>query len=71
LIGSKFIKCYRKSCILYKFEEYKFLENKTAKDTIDLFTKYNVFSYIIKHYNVLHTMGGRAITDDIINLMER
>ena len=56
--------------LVYVIEEYKFLEKKTAKDTIKLFSKYNVFDYIMKHYNALHTMGGRAITDDIIGFME-
>jgi len=56
--------------LVYVIEEYKFLEKKTAKYTIELFSKYNVFDYIIKHYNALHTMGGRAITDDIIDFME-
>jgi len=56
--------------LIYVIEEYKFLENKTAKDTMELFTKYNVFHYIIKHYNALHTMGGRAIVDDIIEFMQ-
>jgi len=55
--------------LIYVIEEYKFLENKTAKDTVELFSKYNVFNYIIKHYNALHTMGGRAITDDITDFM--
>jgi len=55
--------------LIYVIEEYKFLENKSAKDTMELFSKYSVFDYIIKHYNALHTMGGRAITDDIIDFM--
>ena len=57
--------------LVYVIEEYKFLENKTAKDTMELFSKYNVFNYIIKHYNALHTMGGRAIADDINCLMKK
>jgi hypothetical protein len=56
--------------LIYVIEEYKFLENKTAKDTLELFSKYNVFNYVISHYNALHTMGGRAITDDIIDFMQ-
>ena len=56
--------------LVYVIEEYKFLENKTAKDTMELFSKYNVFNYIIKHYNALHTMGGRAIADDINCLLK-
>jgi len=55
--------------LVYVIEEYKYFENKTAKDTIELFSKYDVFNYILKHYDALHTMGGRAITDDINCLM--
>jgi dihydroorotate dehydrogenase len=55
--------------LVYVIEEYKFLEEKTAKDTMELFTKYNVFDYITKNYSALHTMGGRAIADDINLLM--
>jgi hypothetical protein len=51
--------------LVYVIEEYKFLENKTAKDTIELFTQYNIFDYITQNYPALHTMGGRAIADDI------
>jgi hypothetical protein len=51
--------------LIYVIEEYKYLEEKTAKETMELFTKYNIFNYIIKNYNALHTMGGRAIADEI------
>jgi hypothetical protein len=57
--------------LIYVIEEYKFLENKSAKDTMELFSKYNVFNYIMKHYDALHTMGGRAIADDINYLLEK
>jgi hypothetical protein len=57
--------------LIYVIEEYKFLESKTAKDAIELFSKFNIFNYIIKHYNALHTMGGRAIADDIIDFMQK
>ncbi|MCL2411715.1 MAG: DUF3791 domain-containing protein [Treponema sp.] len=51
--------------LIYVIEEYKFLENKTAAEVMDLFSKHNVFEYITKHYDALHIMGGRAIADDI------
>ena len=57
--------------LIYVIEEYKYLENKTAKETIELFTANNVFDYIIRHYDALHTMGGRAITDDINSLIKK
>jgi hypothetical protein len=46
--------------LAYVIEEYKFLENKTAKETMELFTKNNVFDFITHNYAALHTMGGRA-----------
>ena len=51
--------------LVYVIEEYKYLEKKCAKDTMELFIKYNVFDYITNHYDALHTMGGRAMVDDI------
>jgi len=51
--------------LVYVIEEYKYLEKKTAKEIIELFLVYNIFDYILKHYVVLHTMGGRAIVDEI------
>jgi hypothetical protein len=56
--------------LVYVIEEYKFLENKKAKDIMELFTEYNVFNYITQNYPALHTMGGRAIADDINLLIE-
>jgi hypothetical protein len=56
--------------LVYVIEEYKFLEHKTAKEVMVLFTEYNVFNYITQNYPALHTMGGRAIVDDINSLME-
>jgi hypothetical protein len=57
--------------LIYVIEEYKFLENKSTKDTMELFIKYNLFDYITQNYSALHTMGGRAIADDINLFMEK
>ena len=46
-------------------EEYKFLEKITSEKLILLFTEYKIFEYVLKHYDSLHTLGGRAIVDDI------
>lgn len=56
--------------LVYVIEEYKFLEQKTSKEVMELFSKYNVFNYILQHYQALHTMGGRAIADDINLLIQ-
>jgi hypothetical protein len=57
--------------LIYAIEEYKYIENKTAKEVIEMFSKHNVFEYILKHYAVLHTMGGRAIADEINLFVKR
>ena len=57
--------------LVYVIEEYKFLENKTSREVIELFSKYNVFNYILEYYEALHTMGGRAICDDLNLLINR
>ncbi|MDR2965776.1 MAG: DUF3791 domain-containing protein [Treponema sp.] len=57
--------------LIYVIEEYKYLENINADALMQLFTKYNIFDYIIKHYDALHTLGGRAIADDINLFVER
>jgi hypothetical protein len=57
--------------LVYVIEEYKFLEQKTPREVVELFSKYNVFDYILQHYEALHTMGGRAIADDVNLFIER
>ena len=56
--------------LVFVIEEYKYLESQTANEIIELFSKYNVFNYISRNYEALHTMGGRAIADDIKCFME-
>jgi len=57
--------------LVYVIEEYKFLEHKTPKEVLELFSKHNVFNYVLQHYDALHTMGGRAIVDDINLLVKK
>ena len=45
--------------------------NKNKTETIETFNKYNMFDYIINNYDALHTMGGRAIIDDIKGLINK
>ena len=57
--------------LVYVIEEYKYLEDKTAKETMELFFQHDVFNYITKHYDALHTLGGRAVVDDVNLLINR
>ena len=55
--------------LIYVMEEYKFIHNMTGKKVVELFAKYNIFDYIIRHYEALHTTGGLYIVDDIDSLI--
>jgi hypothetical protein len=55
--------------ITYCIEEYKENERLTGKEVIDLFTRYDIISYIKQTYDALHVMGGLAITNDIKSLI--
>ena len=47
------------------FEAYKADKKMTGRQTMELFKKYDVLSYLEKCYNVLHTTGREYIIEDI------
>lgn len=47
------------------FEAYKSEKNLSGKETMTLFRKYGVLSYLNACYDVLHTTGRDYIIDDI------
>ena len=51
--------------LIYCIEEYKYYKHLNGKQVIDLFQKYAVEEYIIRHYDALHTTGGKYIVGDI------
>jgi hypothetical protein len=55
--------------IAYCIEEYKENESLTGREVIDLFTSYDIISYIKSAYDALHVMGGPAIIGDIKSLI--
>jgi hypothetical protein len=55
--------------IAHCIEEYKENENLTGREVIELFSRYDIISYIKSAYEALHVMGGVAITNDIKTLI--
>ncbi len=47
------------------FEAYKADKKMTGRQTMELFKKYDVLSYLEKCYNVLHATGREYIIEDI------
>lgn len=50
---------------VFCFEAYKAHYKLKGWETMDLFKKYNVFTYLTSCYDVLHTTGREYIIEDI------
>ena len=48
-------------------EEYQFVTDMgcSGQKVIDFFNRYGVIEYLLEHYEVLHSMGARAILEEI------
>jgi hypothetical protein len=46
-------------------ERYIFYKNLSGKETAIKFKQYDLYSYIIRYFESLHTMGEQAIIQDI------
>lgn len=51
--------------LVYCIEIYKSAKNLSGKETIQLFTKYNVIEYVKNYFEALHTTGEKYIVNDI------
>lgn len=50
---------------VFCIENYKVHRSLTGQQTVELFCKYDVFDYIHKFYDVLHTTGYQYINHDL------
>lgn len=46
-------------------EQYKVKQGLSGEDTMDLFEKYNVLSYLSDNFEVLHTQGRQWLMEEI------
>ena len=51
--------------IAFCVEEYKTQLGTDGRKVIDLFEKYGVTDYLVRHYDILHSTGRNAILADI------
>lgn len=56
--------------ILYCLESYRSKTNKSGKEALIDFENYEVFNFLEKSFEVLHTQSMDYIIDDIISYME-
>ncbi len=50
---------------VFCLESYKQVHHMTGKDTLEVFDENEVFDYIRKSYDILHTTGEAYIVKDI------
>ncbi len=48
-------------------ERYRYAKNLTGAEISELFDKYDIYDYIIRFFESLHTMGENLIVQDIDN----
>lgn len=57
--------------VVFCLEAYKRHENLSGAEAADLFTRYGVPEYLQSGYDVLHTLGERALVADIRDYLQR
>lgn len=53
------------SFLIYCMERYRHFKSLSGEAVAKLFKQYDVYSYIKKYFESLHTMGDRYIIEDI------
>jgi hypothetical protein len=46
-------------------ERYRFYKKLSGRDTARTFEQYNLYDYVTRYFESLHTMGDQAIMKDI------
>jgi hypothetical protein len=50
---------------VFCLESYKSVHNVSGSEALDIFNRYNVFTYLERFYDMLHTTGRLYIVNDI------
>ena len=58
------------SFVSFCIEEYKTQHNMDGASVAALFEKCGVIDFLMKHFDVLHTLGKEAILNEITQFME-
>ena len=56
--------------VIYCIEEYRNAKKLTGRQVIAIFNKYNVYDFIEKSYDALHTFSGEEIAWNISEYMK-
>ena len=56
--------------LVYCMERYRYFKKLSGVEVAELFEKHHIYQYIIKYFEVLHTMGELYIVEDIDEYIE-
>jgi hypothetical protein len=51
--------------LIYCLERYRYFKGLSGEEVAGLFERYNLYGYVTKYFEVLHTMGDAVIVQDI------
>ena len=51
--------------VIYCMERYRYFKGLSGAEAAKIFEKYDIYGYIIKYFEALHTMGDHFIVQDI------
>ena len=51
--------------LIYCMERYRYLKGLSGAEVADIFDWYDIYGYITKYFESLHTMGDSCVIEDI------
>ena len=51
--------------VIYCMERYRYFKGLSGAEAAKKYKKYDIYGYIIKYFEALHTMGDHCIVQDI------
>ena len=51
--------------LIYCMERYRYFKGLSGEEVAKLFDLYNIYGYIIRYFEALHTMGDHCIVQNI------
>ena len=57
--------------LIYCMERYRYFKGLSGADVAKNFEKYDIYGYITKYFESLHTMGDNCIVQDIDDYISR
>jgi hypothetical protein len=51
--------------LIYCIERYRYYKKLSGKDAAREFEKYDLYNYVTRYFESLHTMGDQAIMQDL------